>query len=75
MSNSTRIFCNKSNVSSLLLKLNKVVIPINFQNIKKSTQDIFNQIIKKEKKIIFNYIPLIQERNKVEKLIKKFFSG
>ena len=75
MSNSTRIFCNKSNISSILLKLNKVVIPINFQNIKKSTQDIYNQVIKKEKKIIFNYWPLIKERNKIEKLIKNYFIG
>jgi len=73
ISNSTQIFCSKKNISPLLLNLNKVVIPINFQNVKKSSQNIYNQVIKKEKKTTFNYLPLIKERNKVEKLIKNYF--
>jgi hypothetical protein len=75
ISNSTRIFCSKKNISSQLLNLNNVVIPINFENIKKSSQTIYNHVIKKEKKTISNYLPLIKEKRKVEKLIKNYFIG
>ena len=72
LSNFTRVFCNKHHISKSLLNLEKIVIPVNFQNIKLAKTSIYNQI-KNNDKIFFNFDILNYQKRTIEKLVNNFF--
>lgn len=72
LSRRTKIFCNKKNISEIMVKLKDIVYPINFEIFDSSINKVCYRINKKSK-VSFDYLPIIKEKKKIHNLLSSYF--